>query len=367
MSLRAFELGLLAMIILFTAVYSLITPNLTRRDLLFGVTVAPDARRSAQGRRILARYRLATVVVNLLALGGLAILYLLAPEGWVASPWLPLVVFVAFALDSIPYLVAHAASTDLRAAPSAASQASHPAAELAQRHYGDYVPWLWELLPVGVIAATAGYLATRYAAAPSVIPIHFDLNGNPNGYATKSIASYFVMVWTQIGIEVLITGMSVLVVGSKAVPGRSEAVFRRVWLRALYAMKTLLLLLFAFIAAVIAESAASGRGPSTAIIVAPIGLVVVILIGTIVLALWTGQGGARLGSPGETATDRTDDRHWILGAIYVNRDDSAIFVERRFGVGWTMNFGNPRAILVLLLILAVPIGASVVAIVASGK
>ena len=71
------------------------------------------------------------------------------------------------------------------------------------------------------------------------------------------------MVWTQIGIEVLLTGLSVLVVGSKAVPGRSETVFRRVWLRALYVMKTLLLLLFAFIAVVTAESAASGKGPTS--------------------------------------------------------------------------------------------------------
>ncbi len=367
MSLRLFELGLLAVIVLFTALYSLIMPNLTRRDLLFGVTVAPDARNSEQGRRILARYRLAVVLANLLALAFLAPLYLLASDEWVGSPWLPLVIFVALALDGLPYLVAHAASTELRASPSASSTASAPAAELAQRHYSDYVPWLWELLPIGIIAATAGYLASRYASAPAVIPIHFDLNGNPNSYATKSIGSYFSMVWVQIGIEVLITGLSMLVVGSKAVPGRSETTFRRVWLRALYVMKTLLLLLFAFIAVVIAESAASGRGPSMAITFAPIGLVVVILVGTIVLALRTGQGGARLGSLAETATDRTDDRHWILGAIYVNRDDPAILVERRFGVGWTLNFGNPRGLLILLLILAVPIGVAVVAIVAAGK
>ncbi len=367
MNLRAYLLGIFGLIVLFTGCYALLMPNLTRRDLLFGVTVAPNARDSAEGRRILGGYRIGVVLLSIVSLGLFVALYLLAPDEWISSPWLVLSIFVALGLQSIPYYFAYGASRALRVAPSATTPDTAPAAELRQRHYSDYIPWIWELLPIAIIGATAAYLTSRYAAAPSIIPIHFDFNGNPNGYATKSIASYFVMVWTQLGIEVLITGLSVLVVGSRAVPGRSEVTFRRVWLRALYVLKTLLLLLFGFIAVVIAESAATAKGPSTWIIAAPIGLVVVILIGTVVLALRTGQGGARLGPPAETATDRLSDRHWILGVLYVNRDDPAIFVERRFGVGWTVNFGNPRAVLVFLLILAVPIAIAVVSILSTTR
>ncbi len=42
-------------------------------------------------------------------------------------------------------------------------------------------------------------------------------------------------------------------------------------------------------------------------------------------------------------------------------------VERRFGVGWTLNFGNPMAWLVMLLILAAVGASSAIAIIASGK
>jgi uncharacterized membrane protein len=229
------------------------------------------------------------------------------------------------------------------------------------------VPWSWEVLPVAIIGATAAYLASRYATAPAIIPIHFDANGNPNGYATKSIASYFLLVWLQLGIEVLITGLSVLTVGSKAVPGRADMRFRRLWLRALFGLKTLMMLLFAYLAVVIAEAAASGKRPNALFTIVPVAFAAVVIIGVGALALRTGQGGARLGPPAETetATDRTDDRHWLLGAIYHNRSDPALFVERRFGIGWTLNVGNPRAILVLILILAVPIGSAVVAIAAA--
>jgi len=27
--------------------------------------------------------------------------------------------------------------------------------------------------------------------------------------------------------------------------------------------------------------------------------------------------------------------------LYVNREDPAFFVEKRFGIGYTINFGNP--------------------------
>ena len=146
MSLRLFELGYLAFIVLFIGLYSLITPNLTRRDLLFGVTVAPDARSSAEGRRILGRYRLGIVLLTLVALGLLAALYLLAPDEWVNSVWLPLAIFAALALQSIPYFVAYSASRALRVSPSAATPATAPAAELKPAP-------LWRLRPLGLGAA----------------------------------------------------------------------------------------------------------------------------------------------------------------------------------------------------------------------
>ncbi len=39
--------------------------------------------------------------------------------------------------------------------------------------------------------------------------------------------------------------------------------------------------------------------------------------------------------------NRDDDRFWKLGMFYVNRDDPALMVAKRFGVGRTLNFGHP--------------------------
>lgn len=51
------------------------------------------------------------------------------------------------------------------------------------------------------------------------------------------------------------------------------------------------------------------------------------------------------------AVFRDDDRYWYAGFFYNNPDDPAVFVPKRFGLGWTMNFGHPQARLVLIGIL----------------
>ncbi|MGD0705160.1 MAG: DUF5808 domain-containing protein, partial [Trebonia sp.] len=70
------------------------------------------------------------------------------------------------------------------------------------------------------------------------------------------------------------------------------------------------------------------------------------------VAARAGQGGSRLngnvrGLARADGTDRDDDRFWKAGLVYVNRDDPALVVGARFGVGWALNFGSPAAWLVI--------------------
>ena len=43
----------------------------------------------------------------------------------------------------------------------------------------------------------------------------------------------------------------------------------------------------------------------------------------------------------------SDPNSWKAGVFYANRNDPALFVPKRFGIGYTINFGNPWAWLVL--------------------
>src|SRR5579884_326149 len=50
---------------------------------------------------------------------------------------------------------------------------------------------------------------------------------------------------------------------------------------------------------------------------------------------------------------RDDDRYWYNGIFYNNPDDPALFVPKRFGLGWTLNFGHPQARLFIIGMLVV--------------
>jgi uncharacterized membrane protein len=45
---------------------------------------------------------------------------------------------------------------------------------------------------------------------------------------------------------------------------------------------------------------------------------------------------------------RDDERYWPGGIFYNNPDDPALFVPKRFGLGWTLNFGHPQSKLFLI-------------------
>jgi uncharacterized membrane protein len=53
--------------------------------------------------------------------------------------------------------------------------------------------------------------------------------------------------------------------------------------------------------------------------------------------------------------DRTPDRCWKAGIFCVNPADPALFVEKRLGIGYTLNFGNPWSWIVLVFIILIAI------------
>lgn len=341
--------------LIFVGVLSWLTPALTRRDLFFGVSVAPNAREAPAARRVLRRYRLAVVVLTLVGCVGLWLLLTFGGVAWIESGWFVAAFLVAVLLPEAPYLFAHwavrrlaQADPAIGAIPGAEASARAPAAALVPRRYGDMVPWFWEALPLLVIAATAGYLIVTYAQAPAIIPIHFGLNGQPNGYAAKSVGTYFIALWTQLFLEVLITGLAVLSARGKAQPDAADMRFRRRTLRFLYALKVLVLALLGAIGVVTARAALGQASAVGWLGILSLSVPVLVLVGVLGLALTTGQGGSRLA--GASPVDRTDDRYWWLGAIYHNADDPSILVERRFGYGWTLNFGNRWSQFILLLL-----------------
>jgi uncharacterized membrane protein len=83
------------------------------------------------------------------------------------------------------------------------------------------------------------------------------------------------------------------------------------------------------------------------------------------VAIWmfrVGQGGQRAVAPEarrEVRGDATPDEAWKVGGLfYFNPRDPAIWVENRVGPGYGLNMGNPRAWLLMVGMMLVPMIAA---------
>lgn len=210
-------------------------------------------------------------------------------------------------------------------------------------------PVRWLIPALAVIAATAVVGALRYPGLPAHIVT------GPGRRAPKSVFSV-MLVAGQLYLTALWSGLMLIIYRSRpdieaADPAASTLRYRRflaAFARALLTLVALIdvsLLLVALRGWQVYQPSGIGRALPALPITAG-----VLLLGTV--ALRAGQGGSRLngnvrGLASSSGTDRDDDRFWKAGLFYVNRDDPAIVVGARFGVGWMANFGNPVALLLI--------------------
>ncbi len=56
---------------------------------------------------------------------------------------------------------------------------------------------------------------------------------------------------------------------------------------------------------------------------------------------------------------KAKDGHWVAGVFYYNPQDPSLWVEKRYGFGWTLNFARPASWFMLGgILLVVIVGAA---------
>lgn len=222
-------------------------------------------------------------------------------------------------------------------------------------------PVLWLVPALAVIAATILTGAVRYPVLPAHLGAH---------HALKSVPVAFAVVIGQLYVTALWTGLMLIVYRSRPDIEATDAAastrrYRRYLAACTRAVFTLLALvdLSLLLFALRTWQVAPALPAALAVLPFAIGLLVLAVV-----MIRTGQAGSRLPGAGRrpsgSTTARDDDRFWKAGLIYFNRDDPAIMVGARFGVGWTFNVANPMAWLILAGLVAVPAGLVTLAVTA---
>jgi uncharacterized membrane protein len=354
----------MAFVIVLCLVISYLIPRLTRPDVYFAVTVPPEFRDSAEGRSILKRYR-----VEVTIFGVLALLIVLAAIRIPEPNKLVVVTLAGIFLQGMGIFLAYYRARG-RVLPHAVAPATVREAALVPR--GAHLPggWMLQVPPFALLAATAIWLHLHWGQIPQVFPIHWGANGQPNNWATRSFAGVYGPLLMGAVLCALMGFLAYAVlrwsrlirVGGAA--GEGERRFRLVVVSIIVAAEYLLAVMFTWTGLLPLSHKQSGPPGMIPMLV----LSLVFAVVTTTLMIWVGQGGTRLVGSADADSrtvapvgDRTPDKYWKLGLIYINTNDPALFVEKRFGIGYTLNFGHPGVLVFLAVLVAVWVAIALIA------
>lgn len=218
----------------------------------------------------------------------------------------------------------------------------------------------WFLIHIAINVAIAIISILNYNELPNVIPMKYDLQGNVTSIVPKTYLSVLAINLVQLGIIALMmlvnwsikTSKQQLTPSNPAQFAADHIRFRRKWSLFTIITGLLLTILFAFIQI--------NMFVPNQVLLTAISLItsVAILLGAILLSLTGRQGGGKIRNhqeDGERSKEQpvNDDDHWKLGFIYFNANDPSFTVEKRYGIGWTINFARPLSWVLLLFIIAI--------------
>lgn len=237
----------------------------------------------------------------------------------------------------------------------------------------EHPPIVLPVLAAVVLAVATGVNIARYPTLPDRIPIHFGFDGTPDSWAAKSIWSVFGVLIIAASVVVLLTALSFVAARFTTRPQPDDSA-EQARLRVQVQRKALTSLLAELSFVIALGFSALTLAPTLlpgvrwAIAGSAIGMVVlvVVVLATMVIRIRT---QLRPANERDGTTERPDaaddDSHWKGAIFYVNRDDPALVVPRRFGMGWTLNLGRPAGVALGILLLVVIAGVVITAVLLS--
>lgn len=251
-----------------------------------------------------------------------------------------------------------------------AGQAERKVVDLQFREQLKLLPNLYFVLPLLITIGLGAYGLSQYDSLPNQIPTHWGPTGEADAFATKS----YISVSSLPFMTLLLQGMMLFFNGAMKQSGakirvrhkkrsrEQQLAFRKYSSWLMFVVTISMTVLMSYVQLTIIAPTTMSTGVTLAF---TIGFLVVILGSVLYYTIKVGQSGTMI-QVEVSSSDRSDDayididddRYWKLGLFYFNKDDPSILVEKRFGIGWTVNMGHIKswvflAILIISIILIV--------------
>jgi uncharacterized membrane protein len=307
-----------------------------KRNLYFGVTVAPEFRESDEGRRIAAAYR---TVVWVGVVATLGVLWWAQQYPYrAASAFCPLAAVVVGGAGWLWAWAAvrpHAVRMDaVRTAPLLGEEEEH-------------LPggWLTAVCPFAMLGCAVGWLLAHFDELPERYPVHWGASGQADRWVEKSMAAVLAPSAVGAGLLLMLLVIALMILrGAKRGSGGEIGDFglrhRTANVRLLALMMWALGAMFCVVALLPVLKIPSGPA------------MLVIMLSPVILILFYSVRLYSMSAEQTGGSDGMPEDCWKFGSFDYNPADPALMVEKRSGPGFTLNFGNRLSWVVLAGLLA---------------
>lgn len=335
------------------AVLFCIQPWFSRKNVLFGV-VFPDAAvwQAPVPKRIIRRYIIGTGLAAVL----LFIVWIVSFSRLESSISFNLAMAALLIGDSAFFVLANRQTRTYKKAVVPADRLTNKMIiDTTQSAHEPLMPLSWLLALLPLFLATIAVAIWGYPFMGSNIPTHYGLTG-PDAWTHKSpLAVMQPLIFdVLLVIIILFTRRAPAAVKGNPNAAPGYALYRK-WLNGLLILFGLVTeLLFFLMELSLIRPVHTYLAPALTWVFPVLSSFTLLLIAFMAYLFF------RMVRAKESSGPIFDnDRHWIWGLFYFNRSDPSLFIEKRIGIGYTVNMAHPIAWLILVGILAAVVISSI--------
>ena len=203
----------------------------------------------------------------------------------------------------------------------------------------------------------------NYNSIPQLIPVHYNVSGVVDKVVEKgTIAAYMNLAGIPFMLVLMI--FFFMFINNITVKSKSdlfsgkikETIEKKLLFKKYVSIFTWILALETLIIMAIPQICIIFN-LSIEIMTIPMIILFISIVIFLVMSYYLGQGGRNIKTNEEGEENyRDDDDKYILGALYYNKKDPALMVEKRIGVGWTVNLAHPLGKIVMILPFIIIVG-----------
>lgn len=205
-------------------------------------------------------------------------------------------------------------------------------------------------LPFILISLNVAGVTIFYDQIPDTLNVHYSLSGEVDRIEAKSFFTVFAPNVIQLVVVTLI--ISILLGFRKSSKASNSTIMHHIEERNAISRQSSLqilngaALMVTIVFFVVQLGLIGAISPQYSAAFA-LGLALLFIIITIIR---TAQLSRKIKS---LARDDQAERFWKAGLFYFNPDDQSLLVEKRYGLGWTINFARPLGWVIMIILLMI--------------